>query len=356
MKTAIFFDSFVHGGGAEKLVLKLANLLDADVYTSGYNPLLYKEWIGKARIINIGNLTVKKFPRIGFVESALRFGFFKPKQKYDLYIFSGFFSIFAARNCKPNLWYCCQPNRTIYDLKEYQKNKTNFFGKFLIEAYSFFLKPLDQWIVKKHIQKIICISLTVGQRIKKYYGLYSGVIYPPVDAKKYFFRKFEDFYFFAARLIPEKRVELLLETFSELPEKKLVIAGSGPLEEKVRDYSRKFPNIVFVGRASEQQMLGFFADCFATIYLPVQEDFGMFPLEGNASGKACIAAKEGCLLETIAQGKNGFLVEAKKEELKKAILSFDLTKAKKMKADCEKKALLFDNNIFEKKWKEVLKG
>jgi len=353
MKAAVFFDSFSQGGGAEKLVLTLANLIKADVYTSGYNPELYKNWIGKAMVFDIGNFFVKRFPRLGFVESALRFAFFKPKQKYDLYIFSGFFSIFAAWRLKPNVWYCCQPNRTIYDLKQFQKNKAGFAGKILLEIYSLFWKQLDQWIVKTQVQKIVCISKTVQNRVKKYYGKDSKIIYPPIETQKYCFEKFGDFFLFAGRLIPEKRIELLLEAFSEMPGKKLVIAGTGPLKEKIETITKLHKNIVFRGRVSEKELQSLLANCLATVYLPVQEDFGMFPLEGNAAGKACIAAKEGGCTETIIHKKNGFLIKPEKEELKKTVLRFGIEQAERMKTDCINQARVFDKAVFEKALKKL---
>lgn len=354
MKIAIFFDSFSHGGGAEKLVLELAKTLKADVFTSGYKPEQYKEWVGKTKIFNIGNFSLRFSPRLGFIESAFRFAWFKPEQKYDLYIFSGFFSIFAAWRLKPNIWYCCQPNRTIYDLKKYQKEKSGLLAKVVIEIYSFFWKPLDQWIAKSHIQKIVCISETVQARVKKYYELNSKVVYPPIETKRHWFEKFGDFFFFAGRLISEKRVELLLDAFSEMPQKKLVIAGTGPLAEKIEEHSKKYSNIVFEGRISEKRLDWLLANCLATVYLPVQEDFGMFPLEGNAAGKICVVAKEGGCVETIIHGKNGFLIKPEKEELKKIIHAFDIKKAERMKADCVNRAKLFDKSIFARSWKKLL--
>ncbi|GEM_PF-1859672 len=354
-KIAIFFDSFTLGGGAERLVLELARLFKADVFTSGYDKRLYNEWAGNARVFDIGNFFGKVSPRLGFVESALRFAFFKPKQKYDLFIFSGFFSVFAAWRLKPNIWYCCQPNRTIYDLKEFQESQSGFFGKLLIKAYAFFWKPLDQWIVKKHIEKIVCISETVRKRVKKFFGVESITIFPPITAKECHFEEFGDFFFFAGRLIPEKRVGLLLEAFSEMPEKKLVIAGTGPLGKEITRFSERFGNISFRARVSEKELHSLFANCLATIYLPIQEDFGMFPLEGNAAGKACIAAKEGGCLETIIDGKNGFLIKPEKRELKKAIRSFSKKKAVAMKPHCLARAGAFDEKRFFVAWKKLLK-
>jgi len=352
MKTAIFFDSFIHGGGAEKLALELARLLNADIYTSGYNSGLYGDWAGKVEIKDIGNFFAGISPKLGFVESAFRFALFRPEKKYDLYIFSGFFSIFAAMRLKPNIWYCCQPNRTIYDLKEFQEKRSNTLGKLLIKFYAFFWKPFDQWAVKKHVGKIISISETVRKRVKKYYGRESGIIYPPIDTKKYFFERFGDFFFFSGRLIPEKRTGLLLEAFSEMPEKKIVVAGTGPLKGKVESFAGKFGNISFLGRVSEKKLKSLLANCLASVYLPVQEDFGMFPLEANASGKACIAAEEGGCTETVIDGKNGFLIKPNKRELVKAVNALSEEKAKKMKYSCLLQAKKFGKEKFVAAWKD----
>lgn len=116
MKIAIFHDYFRVLGGAEKLVLTMAKGLGADIITSEFNPSCIKDDEFKnIKIIPLGKLS--KLPSLLPAISRKRFSNCDFSDKYDFVIFSGNFSIYAAKKHPKNIWYCHSPLRGLYDLK-----------------------------------------------------------------------------------------------------------------------------------------------------------------------------------------------------------------------------------------------
>lgn len=354
MRIGIFFDTFLQGGGAEKALSVLANNLKADIITAGYNHELYRDWKIK-NLIDLGNFTYKFHDRIGFTETGARFYFNRKRFDYDLNIFAGIFSIFAADGNTPNVWYCFSPNRTLYDLRVKRMEESNFLGKKILSTYLNFLIPRDQKVVKNHVERISSISKNTQERVRKFYGLESRVIYPPIETKKYKFKEFGDYFFTVSRLIPEKRVDLIAKAFTKMPEKKLVIAGYGPEEKNIKKIIQGHKNIEFAGRINEKELIEHYSRCLGTIYMPVNEDFGMIALEGNASGKPCIAVNDGGCREAVVNGKTGFLVGATEKEIINAVRKLSDEKAEEMKKYCINWSKKFDERIYLKNWENELK-
>lgn len=116
MKIAIFHDYFRVIGGAEKLVLMLAEKLKADIITSEYN----QDCINKINIKNIRIISLGKETNIAELLPNVcrkRFSSCDFSNEYDYFIFSGNFSIYASEKHFPNTWYCHSPLRGLYDLK-----------------------------------------------------------------------------------------------------------------------------------------------------------------------------------------------------------------------------------------------
>ena len=98
----------------------------------------------------------------------------------------------------------------------------------------------------KSVDFFIANSKYIQKRIKKNYNRNSKVIYPPVDISKFKLKvKKEDFFFTASRLVSYKKIEIIIRAFNELHNKKLIIAGSGPEEKKLKKIAKD--NIEFLG-------------------------------------------------------------------------------------------------------------
>lgn len=357
IKIGVFHDTLTKKGGAGRVAIELANHLDADLITSGFN-LELKKWVDiKTEVIDIGNISIKSSYLIGYnLEVPLRFFLNRKNFDYDIYIFSGFSSIFASRPNKLNIWLCHTPNRILYDLRKIRLERANIIKKIFYKIYIKILYSRDQNIIKNNMQKIISVSKNVKQRVKKYYKRKAEIIYSPIDTKKFKFKKFGDFYLTVSRLEIEKRIDLIAKAFVRLPNKRLVIIGDGPEKKKILKVIKCNKNIELLSNVDDGKLRELYSTCLATIYMPFNEDFGLVPLEGMASGKACIAANEGGCKETVINGKTGFLIKATEEDIVKVIKKFNQKKAKQMKEECVKQSKKFDTKNYIKNWKKVIQN
>jgi len=355
MKIGIFYDSLISIGGAERVMIDLANRLNADLVVSGFNNDLRKETRIECDIIDIGNYSWKFSRTFSYLlEVPFRFFITKRKFDYDLYIFSGVSSIFGSIDKNNNLWFSHTPNRLIYDLSNYENKNSNLIRKLVIKAYSKFFLRKDQKCVIQNMKKIIVNSKNVKKRVKEYYDKNSIVIYPPIKTEDFRFNKFGDFYLAVSRLFPTKRMDLIARAFAKMPNKKLTLVGDGPEKNKILDIIKDSPNIKLLDRVDDKELINLYSNCLATIYMPVDEDFGLVPLEGMASGKPCIAVNEGGCKETVLPDRTGFLIKATEKEIIKTVKTLDKNRAKKMKLDCINQAKKFDIEECIKKWSKIV--
>jgi len=353
LKIAFFFDIFDEMGGAEKFALMVAKRLKADIYTTYVNWDIFKEEMKGLNVKEIG-LTFKNHKLLTYSEIAFRFSRLKLKG-YDFYIFARLYCISAAKNHHPNLWLCSSPIRSVYDLHGFIYKNLKLWQKPIFKLWCWIYKYFDKkWV--KSFDKITANSKNVAKRIKDFYGLDVEVTYHPIDAKKYKYAEPEDYYFAPGRFVKEKRIDLIIKAFKKMPDKKLIISGDGPERERLHKLAEGCKNIEFVGVVDSKKMVELYSKCIATIYMPINEDYGLVPIESMASGKPCIAANEGGPKETIIDGKTGFLIEPTEENIIKYVKMMSKDLAKSMKDDCIKRAREFDVDIFIKKIKEIIKA
>ena len=166
---------------------------------------------------------------------------------------------------------------------------------------------LAKWILHKirlwdsrtanGVDSFIAISHFIARRIKKVYRRESTVIYPPVDIHAFTQVDIkESFYLAASRLVPYKRIDLIVEAFSKMPDRRLVVIGDGPEFDKVREKAKK--NIELLGYQEFEVLKDYMQRARAFVYA-AEEDFGIIPLEAQACGTPVVAYGKGALLETI---------------------------------------------------------
>jgi glycosyltransferase involved in cell wall biosynthesis len=215
--------------------------------------------------------------------------------------------------------------------------------------------PKEQRVVRDHVEKIATYSKNVARMIKRYYNRNSEIIYPPVDTAKFGCKGYEDLFLVVQRLELVKRTSLIIEAFKRMPDKKLLIVGEGPEKKRLKKLAKNCKNVQLIGSIGEKELLDLYARCLATIYIPIDEDFGLIPVESMVAGKPCIVANEGGLKETVVDGKTGFLIEPTVKNLIRAIRDLTPEKAEKMKQDCVKRAKKFDISVFYEKFDEIVK-
>jgi glycosyltransferase involved in cell wall biosynthesis len=208
------------------------------------------------------------------------------------------------------------------------------------------------------VDYFIANSKFIARRIKKVYGREARVIYPPVDIDSYALcKEKKDFYLTASRLVPYKKVRLIVESFNEMPDRKLVVIGDGSEYEKIKDIAKE--NVTLMGyqpfhvlKAKMQQAKAF---VFAA-----EEDFGIMPVEAQACGTPVIAYGKGGCVETVCGQKTEqptgiFFSEQTVKSICTAVQEFE--GCEKIKSDnCRLWAEKFGASVFLQKLEEYIAG
>ncbi|MDD2566019.1 MAG: glycosyltransferase [Candidatus Gracilibacteria bacterium] len=386
-KIAVFHDHFMYRGGGERLITLLAKALNADLISGFFDEgsLDPREVGFSGNIIEITkpgftffdkrSYQVEKQKDRSFLKGtsfilmkglrhlALKIAIlFQTKilREYDIVIFSGD-GIGAVKNCKKDakkIYYCHTPPRYLYDQKEVYLTKVPLILKpaYLLACY-FFEKLYRRDFAKMDI--ILTNSKNVQARIKHFLGRDSQIVYPPVDIS--FFKPLEtksDYYFSWARLTQIKRVDRIVEAFIQMPDKKLIIShgSNDPEKLNIAKMIAGHDNIKMVESPNDTELRRLISESIATIFIPVDEDFGMTPVESMACGVPVIGVNDGGVKEIVINGETGILIssEARIEDIKKAVIEMDLAKSLSLKDNCIKRAKVFSLETFEEKIKNVV--
>jgi glycosyltransferase involved in cell wall biosynthesis len=142
----------------------------------------------------------------------------------------------------------------------------------------------------------IANSNNVAAKIRKLYGREAAVIYPPVEIERfYLLEEPQPYYLIVSALVPYKKIDIAIEAFNRL-KLPLKIAGEGPLRKKLEKIAK--PNVEFLGWVDDNSLNRLYASCQALVF-PGEEDFGIVPLEAQASGRPVIAYGKGGVRESI---------------------------------------------------------
>ncbi len=219
---------------------------------------------------------------------------------------------------------CCSPIRYAWDLQhQYLRESKKDKG---IQSWiaRWILHEVRKWDYRtaNGVDEFIAISNYIARRIWKVYRRESIVIYPPVDVKNFTLQEQkDDFYLTASRMVPYKRINLIVETFSTMPDKKLIVIGDGPDFKKIQALA--LPNVKLLGYQPFDVLKEYMQRAKAFIFA-AEEDFGIVPVEAQACGTPVIAYGKGGALETVIDGKTGiFFREQSIESLKEAIEKFE---------------------------------
>ncbi|MEA2065321.1 MAG: glycosyltransferase [Patescibacteria group bacterium] len=359
-KIIILQDYFLYKGGGERLVITLAKALNADIATSfitphAFNPRDYG--IKTIELTTDGYFSHIPGARYLKVQSSF---IFKTKflKNYDIVIYSGdcLSAIHNVKN-KLNIAYIHTPPRHLYDNYQLRLKEYKFLKRQIFKIFAAINRPRFRCCAKK-MNVLIANSKTVQNRIKKYLNLNSKIVFPPCDIKKFKWIKQGDYYFSYARLYDVKRVDKIVEAFIKMPNKKLIIASGGPELNKIKQMARGHDNIKILKWISDEKLLNLLGSCLATIYIPLQEDFGMTPVESMSAGKPIVAVDEAGLKETIIHQKTGLLLKPnfKIQDIINAVNELDKQKALLMREDCELRARDFSEDIFIEGMKNVLRN
>ena len=276
---------------------------------------------------------------------------------YDWVLFSGVYAPLAIQNhpMGTNLLYCHTIPRFAYDLKDYYMSRMPLLFRPAFYALIFLMRHRYERALA-HMDVIIVNSNNVKKRLENYLGRSAFVVHPPVDTDRYCWIGQKDYYISLARLENFKRVDLIINAFRQMPEKKLVVTSSGTEIKRLRRLAADAPNIQFTGWQTEEELKLWIGNAISTIYIPMDEDFGMSPVEAMAAGKPVIGAAEGGLLETIVPNQTGILLKPPPtiDAIMAAVQDMTPQRALEMRPACEAQARLFTREIFLEKMRAII--
>lgn len=325
---AIVHDYLVDAGGAERVVEAFhEQYTDAPIYTSVFDP---RTTFPSFRSIDVRTSFLQRL----HVRKS-NYKFFLPVfplafeslnlDNYDIILSSA--SAFAKGVVKPpkavHICYCHTPARFAWRFHEYMERDQ--LGKPFRFPLSLLMHYLRRWdfAAAQRVDFFISNSCATSRRIQENYRRDSIVISPPVDVERFSVSaETGDYYLVVSRLAPYKRIDIAIQAFNQLG-LPLKIVGAGTDESRLRKMAGS--KIEFLGHIPSEDLALLYARCRAVIF-PGIEDFGIVPLEANASGRPVIAFAEGGALETIIPETTGiFFHEPTSDALARAIEQTDVT-------------------------------
>ncbi|KAM3093863.1 glycosyltransferase [Phormidesmis sp. 146-12] len=321
MKVALVHDYLTQRGGAERVFELLCKRYpDADVFTSLYDP---------QHSIDLGDRVVhttylQKVPnasRYFKLLAPLYYSAFRSLdlREYDLIISSSttFAKGVRKRPDAKHVCFCHNVTRFLWDTKTYLREYTAY------QRFYPLLEGVFQWMRQADLRYsqepdlYIANSSIVARRINKVYGKPALVINYPIDSNQFTFSdQKEDFYLASARLLSYKRIDVIVEAFNWLGWS-LLITGDGPERETLQ--ARAMNNIQFLGHVTDATRKQLMAKSRSVIVTAL-EDYGLVPIEANASGTPVIAYGAGGVLDTQVPGTTGVFFKSQTPEALHAAL------------------------------------
>ncbi len=175
---------------------------------------------------------------------------------------------------------------------------TSGVGSLLIRAVLHYIRL---WDLRSAVgvDKFVANSRYVAAQVSKLYRQPCKVLHPPVDLQRFpLVTEKQDFYVTASRLVPYKRVDLVVKAFARMPQRRLVVIGDGPEAGRVRAAAAGHDNIEIVGYKSDNDLRDTVSNARAFVFAAI-EDFGIAPVEAQACGTPVIALRQGGALDTV---------------------------------------------------------
>ena len=330
MRVAIIHEWLVTVGGADKVTKAILDLYpEADVFT-----LVAKKTICDELAIPWEKVHTSFIQRLPFATKKHRL--YLPLYPFAVEQFDlrGYDLVISSSHCvakgvltkedQLHICYCHSPIRYVWDM----------YNEYLEESH--LTKGLKSWLVRYLLHRIrkwdmlssfrvdhyISNSDFVGRRIKETYRREATTIHPNIDISNFeLCEDKQDYYMTSSRLVAYKKIDMVIEAFSKMPDKKLVVVGGGPNLETYKKLAG--PNVTVMGYQPFEVLKERMQHAKAFVFA-ADEDFGMIPIEAESCGTPVIAFGHGGSLETVSEGKTGlFFKEQTPEAIVDAVKRFE---------------------------------
>lgn len=361
MKVALVQDWLTELGGAEKVFIELIQIFpEADIYTlTSHTNVTHKLPIK-------GNFTESFISKLPFGRTKYRnYLQLFPRaiesfdcSGYDLVVSSSY-SVAKGVITNSNqlhICYCHSPVRYAWDLYHQYLKESKLNGFSIKGLYArYVLHHLRIWdvISSNRVDHFVANSGYIQKRIEKVYRRESTVIYPPIDLSRFQLCEVKhDYYFTASRLVPYKKIDLIVSAFAQMPDKKLIVAGTGPDLKKIKKLAT--PNIELLGYVEDDKMVELMQTAKAFVFA-ADEDFGIVPVEAQACGTPVICLGRGGTKETVVHGVTGVHFDCQSEkDLIQAIQFFESGQCQFDANEIRKNAEKFSADRFRKEFTQLV--
>ncbi len=358
MKVAIIHEWFTTLAGSEKVVEQICHLFpDADIFAVIADPAVVKK-TAYLKDRKLFTTFIQRLP--GALRSFRMYLSLMPLaveqldlSKYDVVISSAH-AVSKGVLTGPDqlhISYVHSPIRYAWDLQHQYLRESGLRGlKGWFAKWMLHKMRIWDFRTAAGVDHFVANSKFISRRIKKVYGRGSDVIYPPVDVSAFdLCEQKEDFYLTASRLVPYKRMDLIVKAFAQMPDKRLVVIGDGPDMPKLRAVAT--PNIELLGYQEFSALKSYMQRAKAFVFA-AEEDFGITPVEAQACGTPVIAYGKGGSLETVVASSDTskatgvFFAEQTVESLTAAVRAFDARAGEFLPRVCRANAERFSTERF----------
>jgi glycosyltransferase involved in cell wall biosynthesis len=362
MRVAVIHEWFLNVAGSEAVVEQILQLYPgADVYAV----VCFLNDTDK-RILNGSKVTTSFIQKLPFAQKKYR-GYLPlmpfAVEQFDL---SGYDLVISSSHAvakgvltgpdQIHISYVHSPIRYAWDLQHtYLKEAKLTHGPRSMLA-RMILHYMRLWDTRtaNGVDHFVANSKFISRRIRKIYGRESQVIYPPVHLDQFVIGTAQrgDFYLTASRFVPYKKIPLIVEAFSRMPDKKLVVIGEAPEETATRAIAG--PNVELLGYKSRAVLIDYLQRAKAFVFA-AEEDFGILPVEAQGCGTPVIAYGKGGALETVVDGQTGvFFPEQTVDSLIDAVKRFEVIAPSLDPQAIRRNAERFDATNFRREFKVLV--
>ncbi len=349
MRVALVYDRLNKIGGAERVLVAFRQLFpQADWYTSFWDP-------ASTPFTHGWTIHTSPFNRFSWIRRHHEYFPWLMPFIFESFNFSNYDLVISIGSAEAkgiitrpgtlHLHYCLTPTRYLYShASEYLHNP-------LYRFIGHYLRCWDQ-VAATRPDQMIAISTQVKNRIKKYYNRETSIIFPPVDTHKFStphrtlsIDHIPSSYFLVdSRLVPYKKIDVIVRAFNRLPEHHLVVIGIGSEMERLKKMA--YSNTHFLGSVPDHDLPAIYQH--ATAYLQVnEEDFGISMVEAQAAGIPVIAYYSGGASDIVLDNVTGLLLTANDVQS----VSVAVDKSTRMSFDrvaCQQQAKRFDVAVWKR--------
>lgn len=347
--------------GGIDVIANIARFLDAKIYTLRQTEFptpvegLEVEEIDPQEPVAWRLLHRFGYGRLLEFPKMLAYQNWEPPRSADVIVTTGTRSQFVIHHPEQHrIQFFNTPARWLWDLSHEQWADRNRVVEWLMVRYAGFLRTMD--VTSTHrFDRVLANSELVARRVEAYYGREAKVTYCPVDTFNLSSGKGNGYFVMMNRLVPEKRVKMVVKAFTDLGIPLKVAGVPGETTADYADECRRIAgeNVEFVGWVEDDEKRDLLAHSEGLVFAGKHEDFGMPPVEAMAAGKPVVGVNEGFTKHQLEDGENGVLFEPSKASLQAAVKRF-------LETDWDSKQIQnvsrkYDTRAVRKQWIRVLR-